>query len=631
MTMKRCGTHVPFCLVFTLLAGVPSGQSAEAVQVQWVRQFHFVAGQYEEVRALAVAASGVYAVGICVAPAVPDAFVTKRDAAGSEVWRHIFGTTRGDSASAVAVDDSGLYVGGYSGPLPNQPFVGGDSDAFIRKYDLDGNEVWTRAFGSKTPGVENYGRDGVVAIALTSDAVYAVGSSEGPLPGQVWLGGSDAFVCKYDKNGGLLWLREFGSAPYGDAAHGVAVDATGVYVIGDGYATVDGVWQAFVRKYDHDGNLLWHRTFGDPNALENGRGVAVDETGVYIHGATRGTLPGQVPVGGDDNFIRKFTTTGVELWTRQYGTSANDGCGAMVAVPGGVLVVGTTRGTFPGQTAQGGEDGFARKYDPDGNVVWTLQLGTPQNDPTPAVAVGASGLYIGGSTLGTFPGQTNGGSADAYVAKLQRSPTAYAGLDLLLGSSEQPGKIIAGMAGDPDFDLLTYRWMEGSTPLTAWENVTAAGACPLDLSALPLGQHVLTLKVSDGYYEVQDSMTLEIVDNEPPLLTPVADKTVLWPPNHQMVPVNVVANATDNSAGPLTLAVSVSSTEPQNGLGDGDTAPDWETVSINPSTGVIRLSLRAERSGNGSGRIYTVTITATDPAGNQGQARVLILVPRVKS
>jgi len=119
-------------------------------------------------------------------------------------------------------------------------------------------------------------------------------------------------------------------------------------------------------------------------------------------------------------------------------------------------------------------------------------------------------------------------------------------------------------------------------------------------------------------------------DDIPPTLAPLPDKTILWPPNHKMVTVSIAANASDDSGGPITLAATVSSNEPENGLGDGDTAPDWTTPFIDQENGIITLQLRAERSGRGNGRVYTVAITATDESGNTAQADVDIIVPRDK-
>ena len=71
----------------------------------------------------------------------------------------------------------------------------------------------------------------------------------------------------------------------------------------------------------------------------------------------------------------------------------------------------------------------------------------------------------------------------------------------------------------------------------------------------------------------------------------------------------------------MTVALSVSSNEPVNGTGDGNTAPDWQIVNEH----LVRL--RAERAGNGTGRVYTITITATDSAGESSSADVAVSVP----
>jgi hypothetical protein len=65
----------------------------------------------------------------------------------------------------------------------------------------------------------------------------------------------------------------------------------------------------------------------------------------------------------------------------------------------------------------------------------------------------------------------------------------------------------------------------------------------------------------------------------------------------------------------------VSSNEPQNGLGDGNMAPDWEI------TGDDTVNLRAERSGRRSGRVYTIAVTCTDACGNNSTGNVVVNVP----
>ena len=68
--------------------------------------------------------------------------------------------------------------------------------------------------------------------------------------------------------------------------------------------------------------------------------------------------------------------------------------------------------------------------------------------------------------------------------------------------------------------------------------------------------------------------------------------------------------------------VSVASNEAANGKGDGNTEPDWEI------TGILTLDLRAERSGQGDGRVYTLSIECTDSSDNSSTTEVTVTVPR---
>jgi predicted extracellular nuclease len=118
-------------------------------------------------------------------------------------------------------------------------------------------------------------------------------------------------------------------------------------------------------------------------------------------------------------------------------------------------------------------------------------------------------------------------------------------------------------------------------------------------------------------------------DVTPPVITVTATPNTLWPPNHQLVPVTVSVIITDDSdvAGETITPTLVSavSNEPDNGLEDGDTAGD--VVTVNP----FNFQLRAERAGDRTGRIYTITYSATDDCGNTATTTVTVTVPIKRS
>jgi hypothetical protein len=104
------------------------------------------------------------------------------------------------------------------------------------------------------------------------------------------------------------------------------------------------------------------------------------------------------------------------------------------------------------------------------------------------------------------------------------------------------------------------------------------------------------------------------IDTEPPVIVSAsATPALLWPPDHSVVDMTLDVVVEDDSYA-LWYIAGVESNQPENGTGDGDYAPDWDTDPNDPQG----LWLRAERSGNHpeETRVYTVTLMAIDMAGN---------------
>ncbi len=192
---------------------------------------------------------------------------------------------------------------------------------------------------------------------------------------------------------------------------------------------------------------------------------------------------------------------------------------------------------------------------------------------------------------------------------------------------------LPGDVSDFDGDMLYYDWMEGTNVFCSGNIQSVPLGDPVMLpdcvvSYLSLGTHTISLQVTDGYnLPDKKDVTVKIIDTTAPTIAPVASAYIMWPPNHIMVNIAIAANAVDNSGFPVILTATVVSNEPENGLGDGDTGPDWTQPAIDQNTGRIDLQLRRERSGRGTGRVYTITITATDSSGNASTAKVNITVP----
>jgi probable HAF family extracellular repeat protein len=95
----------------------------------------------------------------------------------------------------------------------------------------------------------------------------------------------------------------------------------------------------------------------------------------------------------------------------------------------------------------------------------------------------------------------------------------------------------------------------------------------------------------------------------------------IWPPNHQMVDVEVQVQATDDSGEtPVCAVSSVSSSEADNTQGDGGTTGDSQI------TGPLAVRVRAERSGASGERVYTIAIACTDASGNVGTGTGTVVI-----
>ena len=140
-------------------------------------------------------------------------------------------------------------------------------------------------------------------------------------------------------------------------------------------------------------------------------------------------MPGQTSSGGQDAFVLAYDPFGTVLWTRQFGTPADDAAaGITVDAHGTSYVAGSTAGTLAGQTSSGSVDAFVRALDSAGNDLWTRQFGGRDLDAAIDVAVAGGNAYVAGITDGTLRGQTSAGERDAFLVKIGFRPPAIQSL-----------------------------------------------------------------------------------------------------------------------------------------------------------------------------------------------------------
>ena len=195
-------------------------------------------------------------------------------------------------------------------------------------------------------------------------------------------------------------------------------------------------------------------------------------------------------------------------------------------------------------------------------------------------------------------------------------PSVDAGPDMTVEAVSPAGAEVTlyGNATDAvDMDL-DFVWSEADTVLGNEASLTAT---------LTLGTHTLTLNATDDSGNTgTDTVMVDVVDTTPPEINILVNPDIMWPPNHKYVDVETVVTVHDAvDTSPTLTLVSVTSNEPDNVKGDGNTTNDIEILSD------TMFRLRAERSGKGQGRIYTITYGAEDASGNYAEASITITVP----
>ena len=162
-------------------------------------------------------------------------------------WDRIYGGNNSDWAkSLIQTTDGGYAVAGST-----YSYGAGDADFWVIKLDHQGNTIWDKTYGGSDS-------DWAQSLIQTTDGGYMVAGwtrSKG-------AGGYDFWVIKLDHQGNMVWDRAYGGSDIDWAQSLIQTTDGGYAVAGLTNSKGAGAADFWVIKLDHQGNMVWDRTYG---------------------------------------------------------------------------------------------------------------------------------------------------------------------------------------------------------------------------------------------------------------------------------------------------------------------------------------------------------------------------------
>ncbi|MEO8085283.1 MAG: T9SS type A sorting domain-containing protein [Bacteroidota bacterium] len=377
-----------------------------------------------------------------------DIFIAKYNSAGTLKWVKRAGGTDGDAGSGIGIDAArNLYQAGEFEKTTfwttnDSATVGGSNinNIYLSKYDNNGNFLWVKNM------LSNGDSRGKALVTDSAGNSYFTGSfSRNCAFGSINLtysGNSDAFLAKFDKDGNAIWAKKAGGSS-DDKGKGVALDGMGnVFLcatftnsanISGHTVTATGKYDSFIVKYDTAGVYKWSVKAGGVDTTKISA-ITTDNlgncyvTGYFIDTATFGTTT-LYSLGSYEFFIAKYDADGNFVWAKR-GGGANEDFGQGISYDSRRNLIYVTgqfdyMANFDGQavTSAGNRDIFISCWDTSGSIQWIKTGGGTQRDAGYAVAndtlgnVVATGFMDVAGSFGSY-NITGDSLADIFVTKI---------------------------------------------------------------------------------------------------------------------------------------------------------------------------------------------------------------------
>jgi len=370
-----------------------------------------------------------------------DCFIAKYDSDGNYIWALSFGGDEDDFIQCLTINEFGnIYVAGSFrdtvniGPNPSDVMMAipNTTSMFFAQFNSNGSYNWSNYHSTQS--------DGANASSITIDSnnnLYITGKFWGSYNFDAngdatysSLSHTNTFIAKYDNNGDFIWLNHLESNS-NSGANDITIDSeNNIFVTGNFKGTIIfnpqgdtintslDVNSIYIVKYDSDGNFIWANsasgaiTQSDAHQI-NGVTLTTDNDGnCYIAGGISGNIIfsddsqifNLVTYGWPDIFLAKYSPAGTILWVDSYGDEARDYVSKITIHNNNLYIIGQFEETinFNSENGQnlliskGRNDVFLGKFDLEGNVLITKQIGDLFIDYSKSLCISDDAIYLTG-------------------------------------------------------------------------------------------------------------------------------------------------------------------------------------------------------------------------------------------
>ncbi len=382
----------------------------------------------------------------------------------NKLWSTYFGGTGSDEITSMSVSGNFIYLTGtttskgsssLAGPGAYQGNNKGGKDAFVAKFDRNGNRIWSTYYGGsgndEAFAVIHDGSNGLTVIAGQTS------SEDLPVPGEhnrmnYSGGGTDAFIAVFDDYGSLQWASYYGGTGL-DAIKGLYIKGNNLYTVGKTNSNDipleepleendGGGYDGFIARFDsRNGVMEWSTYFGG-NGDDEINGITMSNDIIYIAGTTSSTegiakgesFSEKYGGGASDAFIAKINERDEVLWASYLGGTGEDAALKIAGYSTSLFIAGYTNsptgiafGNAMQKNPAGMKDGLLAVFNSEGNLTYSTYAGGAGDDIIRDIDISGDDIALTGTTTSqnlatnnAFYSELKGGS-DAFCMLVTKS------------------------------------------------------------------------------------------------------------------------------------------------------------------------------------------------------------------